>query len=345
MTEHPWRVAVVGFGSIGRRHCDNLGRLGIARRVVVRRPDSRNPAFSPPGGVRVASSPREALDTGIDLAIVCTPTSLHVDGAMEFVQAGIPVLVEKPLCHRLADGQRLAEAARRRGTVVAVAYCMRFHPAYALAHQLLAGGAVGRVVHANAWFESYLPGWHPWEDYRQSYAARHDLGGGAIRTLDHELDLLNWCLGRPEKVAGYAANSGCLEIDADEHAVVLMEHPGGATSTARLSLCRRDHARGFEFVGTEATLRFRFDTGRLERLAPGVSEVLWEDSQYDLNQMYLAMLAQFLDDLESGQSHLARLDDGLANVAIADAVLARSAFSDLAIPAARPEAEGTPRTP
>lgn len=314
------RVAVVGLGSIGRRHCENLCRLGLAPPVIVRRPGSPNPAFVPPEDSAVVHSNAEALAAGVDLAIVCNPTSLHVGTALEYVEAGIPVVVEKPLAHSLAAGQRLAEAAQRRGVRVVVAYCMRYHPAYALARRLLSEGAVGPVAYAKAWFESYLPAWHPWEDYRRSYAARRDLGGGALRTLDHEIDFLNWCLGRPHRVAGHAGRSGVLEIDADDHAALRLHYPHGITAGVELSLCRRDYARGFEFVGSQATLRFAFDRGRLELAGTGEPQLLWESRGYDLNQMYVDLLTQVLDDLDTGNSHSPAIDDGLATLAVAEAV-------------------------
>jgi predicted dehydrogenase len=153
--------------------------------------------------------------------------------------------MEKPISDRSTDARQLAEEASRRGLPACMAYCMRYHPAYAAAHEALRADAIGRVLYAKAWFESYLPAWHPREDYRQSYAARKDLGGGALRTLDHEIDFLNWCLGTPQAVVGSGGRSGALDGDADDHAALLIRYPGGAVATVQLSLCRRDRSRGF----------------------------------------------------------------------------------------------------
>jgi predicted dehydrogenase len=191
------RGAIVGFGSIGRRHGENLAKLGVTDLVVVRRTEGANPAFSPPPGARVVGSHAEAIAAGLDFALICNPTRFHVDAARHYLSAGVPVLVEKPLSDRADDAGRLVDKARRSGVVACMAYCMRYHPAYAAAREALGTGRIGRVLYAKAWFEGYLPAWHPWEDYRQSYAARKDLGGGALRTLDHEVDFLNWCLGEP----------------------------------------------------------------------------------------------------------------------------------------------------
>ncbi|MEX0711874.1 MAG: Gfo/Idh/MocA family oxidoreductase [Pirellulales bacterium] len=295
------RVAVVGYGSIGRRHFDNLGRLGVSRRVVVRRPHGANAAFTPPPGARVVHSHREALAEGLDLAIIANPTRLHVAAALEYAEAGVAVLVEKPLAAELSECGRLVELASHSDVPIGMAYCLRYHPAYAAACARIAQGSIGRLLYGKAWFEDYLPDWHPWEDYRDGYAARADLGGGVLPTLDHELDFLNWCLGAPASATGCTLRSGALDTDVPDLAMLAVRYPGGVTADAVLSLCRRDRTRGFEFVGSEATLHFRFETGRLELAAgPGrPPEPIWHDPAYDLNRMYLDMLADFLEHVVS----------------------------------------------
>ncbi|HEV3023028.1 MAG TPA: Gfo/Idh/MocA family oxidoreductase [Pirellulales bacterium] len=296
------RVAVVGYGSIGRRHCDNLGRLGVTRRIVVRRPNGANPAFVPPIDAAVVHSSQAALDTGLDLAIVCNPTSQHVETALEFVAEGVGVLVEKPISNDLRNAELLATETLRRRVWAAMAYSLRYHPAYRLAREALLAGRIGRVAYAKAWFEGYLPAWHPWEDYRDSYAARRDLGGGALPTLDHDLDFMNWCLGRPLTSVGLSANSGTLATDADDVALVTARYPSGVIANAVFSLCRREASRGFELIGSQATLRMEFESARLQLLlgSDQHAEVLWHRADYDLNEMYLEMLRDVLAAFAAG---------------------------------------------
>ncbi len=298
------RGAIVGFGSIGRRHAENLKKLGVECLVVVRRPSGRNPAFTPPEGACIVASHAEAIAEGLDFAVICNPTRFHVDSALPYLAAGIPILMEKPISDRCEDARQLAEEASRRGLPACMAYCMRYHPAYAAAREAVRAGTIGRVLYAKAWFESYLPAWHPWEDYRQSYAARKDLGGGALRTLDHEIDFLNWCLGTPQAVVGSSRRSGALDGDVDDHASLLIRYPGGAIATVQLSLCRRDRSRGFEFVGEQGTLRYRWEEEKL--LAVGAdgtnASVLLDHRGYDLNQMYVDLLADFLGTLAGNPS-------------------------------------------
>lgn len=321
------RVAVVGYGSIGRRHCDNLGRLGVTRRVVVRRKENSNPAFTPPPDVAVVHSAAAAIADGLDLAIVCNPTSHHVATALEFIGSGVSVLVEKPLAHRSADAQRLLDAAHRGGVRSGMAYSMRYHPAYASARQCVRDGRLGRVLQARAWFETYLPDWHPWEDYRQSYAARRELGGGVLPTLDHEIDFLNWCLGSPLSATGHTTHSGTLEIDSADVATLSIVYPDNVLASVVLSLCRPRLSRGFELIGSEAVLRYDFDRARLELEHAGSSsiELLWDGQKYDLNAMYLELLRDAVGALAEGRAFPISLDAGIETLRVCERTLTRSA--------------------
>lgn len=301
------RGAVVGLGSIGQRHCQNLARLGAAAPVVVRRPEGRNPAFTPPAGASVATSDAEAIAAGVDFAVICNPTRFHVAAARQYLAAGVPILVEKPLSDREEDARQLVEESRRGGAIGCMAYCMRYHPAYAAARAAIRDGVVGRTLYAKAWFESYLPSWHPWEDYALSYAARKDLGGGALRTLDHEIDFFNWCFGIPEAVVGFNRRTGALGGDADDAASLVIRYPSGVDAAATLSLCRRDRSRGFEFVGAEGTLRYRWEEEQLQHVAADgrTVSILRDCRGYDVNQMYIDLLADFLHLAAGGQSGVA----------------------------------------
>ena len=269
---------------------------------MVRRSAGAQGAFAPPADVEVVHSAEASFAAGVDLVIVCNPTRCHVDTALKCIAAGVPVLIEKPISDDLAAAEQLSTAAANAGTWAGMAYSLRYHPAYRLARDLLAAGRIGRVLYAKAWFEGYLPNWHPWEDYHQSYAARRDLGGGALPTLDHELDYFNWCFGRAESASGLTANSGALGIDADDIAMVTACYPGITMASAVFSLCRRDRSRGFVFVGSEATLQTQFETARLELLAGNdrPAEVIWHGIGYDVNDMYLEMLQGALNALAGG---------------------------------------------
>jgi len=296
---------VVGLGSIGNRHLNNLLDLGVGKMTVVRRAGTQNTHFESPEGVEISHSLAKTLDAKPDFAVICNPSHLHAATAIECLEAGVHVLIEKPLGKTLGtDEKRLAELAAQTDRICAMAYSTRYHPAYQAAHEQIHDNKIGRCLYAKAWFEGYLPDWHPWEDYKTSYAGLKEQGGGVLRTLDHELDFLNWVLGPAESASGFAINSGGIGIEADDVAMYQLRHPEGAISQITSSFCRKPQSRGFEFVGSKGVLTFNMERGLLRSSSHIEDEPQtvkdWAD--YDVNEMYLDLAGDFLASIQSGES-------------------------------------------
>ncbi len=103
-------------------------------------------------------------------------------------------------------------------------------------------------------FGAYLPAWHPWEDYKESYAARKDLGGGARRTHIHELDYIYWLMGPIEKTVVLDAGINPLETDVDELTSYVLRHKSGALSSLTLSLAQTPPSRTIEISFTRGVI-------------------------------------------------------------------------------------------
>ncbi len=100
----------------------------------------------------------------------------------------------------------------------------------------------------------------------------------------------------------------------------LRGYAGGVAASGAFSLCRRDRSRGFELVGEQATLRFHFETGKLELLNGGERQTLWDGAEYDLNDAYLAMLRHFLEALIDHRATPIGLEAGLQALRVAASV-------------------------
>ncbi len=293
------RVIVVGLGSIGHRHLENLARLGVPHRAVLRRSQG-NPAFQVPPQVRLFHRVEDALSAGFDAAIVCTPTALHAETALPWIEHGVPVLLEKPIDSSPEQAQRLLHAEQKHRPGSWMAYCMRYHPAWRLVWEKLHSGQLPPVEYFKVWYEGDVTTWHPWEDYRQSYVARPELGGGVLPTLDHEVDLLLWCFGKPRGVQGRTFATRWLQLPVPDTCFSLWHYAGGPQGVLSLSLARRDRTRGFELVTAEGTLRGDLMAGAVDWLPPGAQQQpelrrrWWYDPQYDWNRMYLELLRAFL---------------------------------------------------
>lgn len=318
MTAEP--VLVVGLGSVGGRHVRNLRRLIPGVRVVAYREERQRPADDLIGSWLVEYTDlKQALAQQPVAAIVCNPTSLHLAVALPAARAGCHLFIEKPLSHSLEGLDELSRIIREQPLVAMVGFQFRFHPGLRTVKQLLDEGAVGRVVHALAHWGEYLPGWHPWEDYRRSYSARADLGGGAILTLCHPLDYLHWLLGTVRAVTATTGRISGLELDVEDTADVTLQFVSGAMGTVHLDYVQRPPSHWLQITGTTGTIRwdnadgtvhcYRADRGEWERIpAP---------AEFERNTMFLDEMRHFLDCTAGRAEPLVTLDDGIRALEVA----------------------------
>ena len=135
---NPVRIAVIGVGHLGQHHARLLAGLdNVELAGVVDINASRAQEIAEKYGARTFTSTADLVGH-VDAVTIATPTVTHIDIAMPFVEAGVAVLIEKPLAVGLEEADRLLEAAARRGTIVATGHTERFNPAVAAALPLVA---------------------------------------------------------------------------------------------------------------------------------------------------------------------------------------------------------------
>ena len=194
------KFLIAGLGSIGRRHFRNLRALG-ENDIVLLRSHKATLSDDELAGYPVETDMLVALKKHKpDAVVVANPTALHLDIAIPAAEAGCHLFLEKPISGSLGRVDQLEATAKRSGSRILVGFQFRFHPTLRKAAELIAAGDLGKILTIHAHWGEYMPNWHPWEDYRQAYAAREDLGGGVIRTLTHPLDYVRWLGGEVTEV-------------------------------------------------------------------------------------------------------------------------------------------------
>jgi predicted dehydrogenase len=322
------RALVVGLGSIGRRHARNWSALKLGPVAVCRQ--RRLPQPEP---LELNAFEYDDLDRALererpDVVFVTNPTALHVPTAIAALDAGAHVFVEKPLGSSLDRVAELLDLACKRGRLLMVAYNLRFHPGLLRLKTLLDSNAVGRLISVRAEVGEFLPDWHPWEDYRHGYAARRELGGGAVLTFSHELDALCWLLGAPRRVTAMAAQTSSLDIDVEDVAEIVLEFESGTLASLHVDYVRRPPTRTLEFVGECGVLRWDFHANRIDQYS--VTRGQWRreegDTRFERNQMYLNELRHFVACVRGDVPHpLIDGEQGAAVLAIALAALRSAA--------------------
>jgi predicted dehydrogenase len=318
------KFLIAGLGSIGRRHFRNLIALGETDIVLLR---SHRGTLSDDelNGYPVETDLKEALKKHKPAAvIVSNPTALHLDVAIPAAQAGCHILLEKPVSHSLNGLDTLQAAAEKSGGRILVGFQFRYHPALNKAREIIQAGILGKVLTAHVHWGEYLPDWHPWEDYRQSYAARADLGGGVIVTLTHALDYLRFMLGDVEALWSFNGHVSPLDLDVEDVAEIGLRFSSGLIGGVHLNYVQRPPVHQLEIVGTSGTLRWDNADGTLHfhkmpasfgsysDLPPvPVTESFAPPDGFERNQLFIFQTKHFLDVIAGKAAPICTLDDGI----------------------------------
>ena len=319
------KFLIAGLGSIGRRHLRNLRALGEQDILLYRTHNATLPddeLF----GIPVETDLRRALDRKPDAVIVANPTAMHLDVAIPAAEAGCHILLEKPVSASLDRLDELQAALQRGGGKVTGGFQFRFHPGLQRIKGLLEAEAIGTPVSARATWGDYLPGWHPWEDYHQTYAARPDLGGGVVMTLCHPLDYLHWMLGEAEAVAAFTGQQG-LGLEVVDTAEIGIKFRNGMLASVHLDYVRRPPQHSLEIVGTEGTITWDNADGamRLAQVGPDGKAGEWQlfpaPPGFERNNMFLDEMRNFIEVIQGKAEPASTLEDEIYALKLALAAM------------------------
>jgi predicted dehydrogenase len=157
------------------------------------------------------------------------------------------VLVEKPIFDR---SEKLKP---NRFNLLAVGYNLRFHPAIIWLQETLP--KLGAISSANLYVGQYLPTWRPDSDYQNSSSAKTDAGGGVLRDLSHELDLVQYIFGDWNKLTAIGGKFSDLEIETDDTFSILMQTDQCAAVSVQMNYSDRLRQRLITVNGNNGTIQ------------------------------------------------------------------------------------------
>ncbi|MBF8669046.1 Gfo/Idh/MocA family oxidoreductase [Pseudomonas putida] len=286
---------VLGTGSIARRHIGNFKSLFSEVQVGCISASGRAFDAAEVGADIVFESLDQAIAAKPALAVVASPSPFHVEQAVRLLRAGIPTLIEKPLSDSLASLSDAKKVFEENKDIVDVAYNLRYMPSAIKFKSLLDSNILGRLTRVAVEVGQYLPDWRPGSDYRKNVSARKELGGGVLLELSHELDYLNWIFGQFDTAYCTASNSGRLEVDVEDSACAILEHKDGFVAVLQMDFLQRTPTRTCKVVGELGTLVWDLLSNSLTfHGASGDKEVLFSESGYNRNAMYLDEINHFV---------------------------------------------------
>jgi predicted dehydrogenase len=248
------------------------------------------------------------------------------------------LFIEKPVSHTVDGLATLQKELDAQHRFAMVGYMLRFHPLVRRVKAWLdegPEGTLGTPLFARVSWGEHVADWHPWEDYRESYAVRPELGGGPTLTLSHELDILVWLFGRAKEIVGMPSTHSPLNITC-EHAIdMLIRFENNLTANIHLDYCQRPPQRLWELICARGRVAFDCNAGTLTRWDGVVgettnctdtrnAEVLRVGDDFDRNDLYLDELRYFFHGIETGHPPSPDIREAGESVRIALRALARA---------------------
>ncbi len=323
------KTLICGFGSIGRRHLNNLRALGETDFVLLRSHHSTLPEADI-NGIPDETEIYAALAHQPDAVVVSNPTALHLDVAIPAAKAGCAILMEKPISHDMNRVEELQRALEEHSSPMLVGFQFRFHPVLSKVREMVQAYAIGKPVSFRAHWGEYLPGWHPWEDYRQSYSARPELGGGVVNTLSHPLDYLRWMFGNVDSVWAYTSSAG-LGLDVEDTAEIGLQFKSSLAGTVHLDYVQQPGKHTLEIIGENGTIFFDNATASAKVFRAGrpEPEEILPPAGFERNHLFLAEMQHFIHVANGKEIPACDIHDGIAALKLTLAVHQSSHFGKL----------------
>ena len=223
------RTAVVGCGKVGHLHAKALSRLSESVFVAVCDTDlQRAQQFAAEYKVKAYRDVEDMMaSSGVEALTVCTPHPLHAEPAVKAANAGVHVLIEKPLASSLQDCDAILNAAKRSGVRIGTTSQRRFYAPCQRIKRAIEEGKLGRPILGSVamygWRDQAYYKSDPW---RGSWKAEG--GGVLVNQAPHQLDLLQWYMGPIDELFGYWDNLNHPYIEVEDTAIAVLRFKNGA---------------------------------------------------------------------------------------------------------------------
>jgi predicted dehydrogenase len=340
------RLAVVGAGLIGRRHIEEVVASSHAALAAIVNPGEPGPGLAARYGVPLYRNMSELFATDKpDGVILATPNQLHVDGGLECVSAGVPVIVEKPIGDAMAGARKLVEAGEAAGVTVLTGHHRNYSPIVAKAREIVRSGQLGQIVAVTGTALFAKP-----DDYFDFGGGwRRQAGGGPILlNLIHEVNVLQSLVGEILRVQAVTTNAN-RGFAVEDTAATVFTFAGGALGTFLLSDTAASPRSGeqtsaenadyanygdedcYHIAGTAGslslpTMRLKTFAGNRSWYTPFESSVI----DVDRTDPLANQISHFCQVIRGAATPVCTARDGLNALAVVDAVM-RSAETGCAV--------------
>lgn len=252
------RIGIIGMGNMGQFHAKDIleGKVARGELTAVGSTSPKKLAEFEEKGIKVYGSGEEMIDSGnIDALLIATPHYQHTSLGIAALDAGLHIMVEKPISAHKADAERLiAKAEAHADQVFAGMFQLRVEPRYQKIREIVQNGELGELMRV-LWI---MTDWFRSEIYFQSGGWRAtwkgEGGGVLLNQCLHQLDAMQWITGMPNRVSSHVGIGKWHDIEVEDDVTCYMDFPNGATGAFITSSGETPGSNRFEIAGTKGRL-------------------------------------------------------------------------------------------
>lgn len=326
------KAVIAGYGSIGKRHVQNL--LSTTNYDVLVCTKQQKPKSFNTKRCAFFKTLHDCYSHKPVVGFVTNVSSEHVKTSMSLANAGCHIFIEKPLSNSLQNIEKLSKIVKEKKLITLMGCNLRFHRCIEKIKELIIKGEIGRIISARVECGTYLPDWHPYEDYRNSYASRNDLGGGVVLTCIHELDYLYWFFGNIKEVFSMTGKYSNLKTKADDLSAIVLKFNNNVIAEVHLDYFQRPETRSCKIIGTKGTIYWDSTTNEVKVYRPVKKkwETIFRIKNYDKNEMYIKELEHFIRCVNNKEKSINDISQGIYTLKVALAVIKSSRLKKVVSP-------------
>jgi len=246
------KILIVGLGSIGKRHLKNLLTISDVQIIIYSKQIKSN--LTKEKNIKIFNS----LDTCIlekpDIGFITNETAYHIPIAIKLAKLGLDLFIEKPLSNSMKNIKKIIKLVETKKLITLMGCNLRFNKCIKEIKNLIEQNAIGKILSVKVECGTYLPDWHPYENYSNSYAAKDELGGGVTLTCIHELDYLFWFFGEIKEVFSMTEKVSDLKISTSDLSAIILKFQNDIIAEIHLDYFQKPEARSCKIIGTKGTI-------------------------------------------------------------------------------------------
>ena len=288
---------IVGLGSIGKRHLRNILAIENTKKLEIIIYSKQTKSYlSNHKNIKIFDTLDKCLLEKPDVGFITNETIHHIPIAIKLAKVGLDLFIEKPLSNKISNVKTFSKIVKTKKLITLVGCNLRFHRCINEIKNLIDQKVIGDIISVKVECGTYLPDWHPNENYSKSYASRDDLGGGVVLTCIHELDYLYWFFGEIQEVFSMTGKYSNLKIATSDLSAIILKFKNNIIAEVHLDYFQKPEARSCKLIGTKGTITW--DSLNNEVKIYNFKKSKWKSKlkikKYDKNEMYVKELEHFI---------------------------------------------------